>query len=152
MKRLSLITIAVLVVILLAVIGFKKTRRQPGPTVNPGSPVAALTNADIAPPPTAEEAESDVAESSPPAETARIVENMTERLRLNPWARELPKITDHFSIFFSGKNDHPTVEIILESKNAAEFSAYQAEALAWLKSQGAPVDSLTTTIRYRGQN
>jgi len=117
-------------------------------TLNTNTPTPSTTPSTIGPDdeglPPEDEYESGIFDDAEPL-------SEEERLKLNPWSVDLPVFTNHYSIYYSGKNEDPTVEIMLESKNSAEYQAYLKEALAWLRSQGTPVDSLDISTRYRGQ-
>jgi hypothetical protein len=141
-----------LIVLVLAIISlwwWLASRSDNTVSVNPITQVADLSEADVASRPTAEEEQSDVDEAG--FGTASV-DVLTERLKLNPWAKDLPQITEHYTIYYEGKDAAPELSIILESKNGSEFEAYKKEALDWLRAASAPVDKLKITFSYRGQS
>ncbi len=91
----------------------------------------------------------DVGESSPPEQTE--VEKMESFIKKNGWAAKLPYLNDHFSIYLDSFGAKIELSVVLESKNASEFSSYKQEAENWMRQNAIPTGEASITYTYRGQ-
>lgn len=152
-----IIGVAIIVVIALGAIWARfqpKTSTSLGSTVNTGqtstttaqtsSQTSSTTNNQTAATDTANL--SDNVESFSTKDVGTAVASLNKRIASQPWSKLLPLIADHYTIYYQDINGAPGAEIALNSQTAAERSAWQKEAIQWLKDQGAPVDKLPLNI------